>query len=150
MTGVTLILVVVALCATTWRATRLLVKDDLPLVKRPREAIVRRTTKPDGSLGWQGELVTCPWCVSVYVSAAFTAATDLTVGLPVPILMFGLAAAFAASYEHLTTRGDCPEVDTQRLVQDALNDPAWQSYALRLQRERSAVDDETVFIQRGR
>lgn len=126
-----LFLTVLALCASTWRATRLLVKDDLPIVKRPREAVVRRAERGDGTLRWYGELVTCPWCVSVWVSAVFTGATVLLVGLPVPILMFGLAAAFAATYEDLTTREDCPEVDTQALVIDALKDPAWQAYVLR-------------------
>lgn len=128
---VILALTVLALCASTWRATRLLVKDDLPIVKRPREVLVRRATRADGTLRWYGELITCPWCVSVWLAAGFTLATDLVVGLPVPILMFGLAAAFAATYEDLTTRGTCPEIDTQRLVADALEDPAWQSYAIR-------------------
>lgn len=130
-TGVELVLVVVALCASTWRATRLLVKDDLPIVKRPRDAIAARAGRglEDGHLRWYGELVTCAWCVSVYVAAAFTIVTDLVVGIPVPVLVFGLAAAFAATYEHLTAREPCPQVDLHRLVVDALEDPGWQRYA---------------------
>lgn len=125
-----LFLTVVALCASTWRATRLLVKDDLPIVKRPRDAIVARAGRglETGHLRWYGELITCPWCVSVWIAAAFTLVTDLLVGLPVPVLMFGLAAAVAASYEDLTTRNACPEVDLQELIVNALKQPEWQTY----------------------
>jgi hypothetical protein len=141
-----IILVVIALCASTWRATRLLVKDDLPIVKRPRDWLIRRSERPDGTLRWYGELISCPWCVSVWVAAAFTLATDLVVGLPVPVLVFGLAAAFAATYEDLTTRGICPEIDTRQLVQNALEDPAWQQYAVLRRQQRASVDDPTVHI----
>jgi hypothetical protein len=36
---------------------------------------------------WLAELMSCPWCASAYVSGALVAATDLTVGLPVPWLV---------------------------------------------------------------
>ena len=40
---------------------------------------------------WLGELITCPWCASGWITGGLTAATDITVGLPVPWLV-GLAA----------------------------------------------------------
>lgn len=132
-----LFLIVLGLCASTWRATRLLVKDDLPPIRAPREWLVLRSQREDGTLRWYGELITCPWCVSVWVAAAFTLATDLLVGLPVPVLTFGLAAAFAATYEDLTTRGSAPQVDVQRIVMDALENSAWQQYALKKLRARA-------------
>lgn len=46
--------------------------------------------------GWLAELLGCPWCVSAYVSGALTAATDLTVGVPVPWLTAGAVWALAA------------------------------------------------------
>lgn len=146
-----LFLIVLGLCASTWRATRLLVKDDLPVIKRPRDAIIRRSGRGllNGDLRWYGELISCPWCVSVWVAAVFTLATDLLVGLPVPVLMFGLAAAFAATYEDLTTRGSSSEIDVRQLVENALDDPAWQQYALRKSRERlDKVGSEEVFVHR--
>lgn len=99
-------LVIVLLALTVWRATRFVVKDDLPLIKTPRDRLVRRSTQLDGTLRWYGELITCPWCVSVWLAGAGTALTwwlrdD---GLPVPGLVFGAVAAFAATYEDLTTR----------------------------------------------
>lgn len=36
---------------------------------------------------WLAELLSCPWCVSAYVSGALTAVTDVTYGLPVPWLV---------------------------------------------------------------
>lgn len=39
---------------------------------------------------WLGELITCPWCASAYVSGALVAVTDVVYGLPVPWLT-GLA-----------------------------------------------------------
>lgn len=51
---------------------------------------------------WLGELITCPWCASAYVSGAVVAVTDLTYGLPAPWL-YGFAvwagAALLASRE---------------------------------------------------
>lgn len=50
-----------------YRLSRLVTRDSLPLVKRPREALVRRGQRGH-SLTWWAELVTCPWCVSMYLA----------------------------------------------------------------------------------
>lgn len=49
---------------TTWRVTHLITDDQIPLIARPREWIVRRN--PDGALAY---LVECTYCVSVYTGA---------------------------------------------------------------------------------
>jgi hypothetical protein len=123
-------LVIVLLALTVWRATRFVVKDDLPLVKTPRDRLVRRSTRSDGTLRWYGELITCPWCTSVWLAGVGTALTwwlrdD---GLPVPLLVFGAVAAFAATYEDLTTRAPAPT--TTESIAAALDDPLWQQFAL--------------------
>jgi hypothetical protein len=45
---------------------------------------------------WLAELLSCPWCVSGWLSGAVVLAADLTVGLPVPWL-FGPAVWGAAA-----------------------------------------------------
>lgn len=66
----------------TYRVTRLLVTDTLPLVSTPRYALVRylavvddegriRESRRWGVVGWSvAYLVTCPWCMSGWVAAA--------------------------------------------------------------------------------
>ena len=51
-----------------WRVIRLLIAD--AILDRPRNAIVLRL----GPDHWLGYLVTCAWCVSVWVGAATLAA----------------------------------------------------------------------------
>lgn len=51
---------------------------------------------------WLAELVSCPWCVSGWLSAAITAAVAFTVGVPAPVLVWGAvwgASALLASRE---------------------------------------------------
>lgn len=51
---------------------------------------------------WLAELVSCPWCVSGWTAAVITAAVDLTVGVPIPFLVWGAvwgASALTASRE---------------------------------------------------
>jgi hypothetical protein len=51
---------------------------------------------------WLAELLTCPWCVSGWLSAALTAAVAFTVGVPAPVLVWGAvwgASALLASRE---------------------------------------------------
>lgn len=40
----------------------------------------------DWSPHWLGELITCPWCASAYVSGAVVAVTDIVYGVPAPWL----------------------------------------------------------------
>jgi hypothetical protein len=55
----------VVLTMAVHRFTHLVVEDQLPVVRRPREWLVAR--KPDGPLAY---LVNCFWCSSVWVAAA--------------------------------------------------------------------------------
>jgi hypothetical protein len=51
---------------------------------------------------WLADLVSCPWCVSAYVSLALVGVTALWIGLPVPLLMWFAvwgASALLASKE---------------------------------------------------
>lgn len=53
---------------------------------------------------WLAELWSCPWCVSAWISGGVVAVTDITIGLPAPVLQ-GVAvwalSAVAASREWL-------------------------------------------------
>ena len=56
----------------------------------------RYVARKDFSPVWLGELITCPWCASAYVSGAVVALTWWTVGLPVPLLQWLAVWAVAA------------------------------------------------------
>lgn len=70
-----------------YRITRLITRDSLPLVARPRDAAQRRWG--DRALG---ELVVCPWCVSFWVALAVIAGR-----LFAPLAWTPLSLAFAFS-----------------------------------------------------
>lgn len=55
--------------AACYRLTRLVTRDSLPPVRAARDAVQRRWG--DRALG---ELVVCPWCVSVWLAAGVLAA----------------------------------------------------------------------------
>lgn len=76
---------VVLLALTAWRATRLLVEDDL--LARPRDWLGQRAT------GKLADFVYCPHCVSVWVSAALVAVAAQFVSVPQPLLVGGAVAA---------------------------------------------------------
>ena len=40
---------------------------------------------------WLSELLSCPWCASGWIAGALTAATDIVIGVPAPVLV-GFAA----------------------------------------------------------
>lgn len=71
-----------------YRLARLLTRDSLPLIARPRDAIAQRWA--DRALG---ELVVCPWCVSVWLAAGVLAAR---LWVPVPWSMLALILAWSA------------------------------------------------------
>jgi hypothetical protein len=91
--------VVVALVMlTSYRLTRLLVRDEFPPIAVQRARIAERY----GDASWQAYLSQCSWCAGVWVSGLVTAAVWLVVGLPVPALVWwGSAAAVGllASWE---------------------------------------------------
>lgn len=55
-------------CAAGFRLTRLLVEDDV--LSRPRYWLAKRSE-------WLGRLLSCPWCVSVWVGFGVVAARRL-------------------------------------------------------------------------
>lgn len=82
-------LVFVLLALTSYRATRLIARDEFPPLATLRERVAARY--PGDS--WQAYLARCSWCVGVYVSGILTLATWLALGgLPVPLLWWGGAA----------------------------------------------------------
>jgi hypothetical protein len=89
---------------TTYRATRLVVDDAFPPVAWVR---TRLTGDEWGRHRWAwvprwvGELVSCTWCASVWVSAGVTALTTLWISVPLPLLVWATAAAGAAWLSHL-------------------------------------------------
>lgn len=80
----------------TYRLARLLTRDSIPLFARPRDAIAARW---DGRA--LGELVTCPWCASVYVGAGVLVARLL---IPVPWSLLSLVLAWSAVAGFLSSR----------------------------------------------
>jgi hypothetical protein len=57
----------------------------------------RYLTRVSWSPHWLAELLSCPWCVGGWLAGAVTAATDLTVGVPLPWLS-GFAVWAAGSW----------------------------------------------------
>lgn len=103
-------LLLVLLTLAVYRVTRLVVEDTFPPVAWVRD----RLTGHEWSIGepyvverwrrvpdWVGDLVSCCWCSSVWVSAGGTLLTWLVVGLPVPWLVWPAVAAGAALLSHL-------------------------------------------------
>ncbi len=104
--SLTLELVVLALA--TFRVTRLVTRDDFPpiywtrtWIQRARPGVTVRRGESSGHLRywWLGELVTCPWCASAYVSGVLVALVWFTRGMPLPVLcwlaVWGAGAALA-------------------------------------------------------
>lgn len=88
------ILVWVLAVGATARLTRLLTVDELPLVARPRDKIIDRY----GTDHWLSYLVTCPWCLGMWVAAAvfpaaFLAGDSLWFQVPAGILTLAMAAS---------------------------------------------------------
>lgn len=111
----TLLLALLAL--TTWRITWLITRDSFPPARAVREAIITQARAtgtptsidadghrdPDGGYeelrgGWSAaaELITCPWCVSIWVSTAVVWPVNAWRHLDLPVLWWGGTAALAA------------------------------------------------------
>lgn len=108
-------LLVVLVCGATYRLTRLITRDQLPLVAWPREHLVGYWYPPFAEDGWREShpgarphwgrlghslayLITCDWCVSVYVAAAAVLAVSRwTHWLPHPDWASAVALALTAS-----------------------------------------------------
>ena len=79
--------VFVIMALATWRITHLIVEDQLPIVKTPREWIINR--KPEGNLAY---LLGCTYCSSVWVAGGVVAAVDVIAEKSVVLPAFTLAA----------------------------------------------------------
>ncbi len=90
-------LILVLLSLATFRATRLVVRDDFPPIKWARD----RITRPE----WLHDLVTCHWCASAYLSGAgVLGLMFLPGGCPLPVLMWFATWGVGASLVHLMDR----------------------------------------------
>lgn len=87
------VLVVVLYVLAVYRGTRLVTTDEFPLFARPREAIRADLRVPD-ALAY---LVTCPWCMSIWIGAALLAGLDLATEHVVPVPLFLLLTASAVT-----------------------------------------------------
>jgi hypothetical protein len=93
-------LLVVLIVVAVHRVTRLLVADEIPLVKVPRDAAVNWLDPevPGRRAPWGGfgrsvaYLIGCPWCMSMWVGAGLVALTTVFVSVPAPLLVW-LAAS---------------------------------------------------------
>lgn len=81
-------LLVLLVCLTAYRLTRLVVSDSWPPSEWMRGQVIDRTGEESS---WS-YLVHCPWCMGMWIAGLVTAATDVAVGLPVPLLVWGAAA----------------------------------------------------------
>lgn len=110
VTALTILLLFIA----THRITRLIVEDKIPLMKWPRDKICdyldpqgseqykhSLAAAPGSPWGLFGEsiayLLTCPWCMSVWVGAGLTWLVAATSGIHLPWSTWVLVAASASS-----------------------------------------------------
>ena len=96
------LLKIVLTSLAVYRATRLLIEDDLPIVARPRAWTVRHT--PD----WAGDLISCAWCTSVWVSIPITWLVWRYHGLAFPVLTWAAAATFTGWASAIEPRDEPP------------------------------------------
>ncbi len=97
-------LLVALLILATHRLTRLLVQDELPLVKIPRDRIANYFGRFDeagnlvagrqlGRVGWSIAYVFgCPWCMSAWAGALIIYLTCQVTSVPVPVLVWAAAS----------------------------------------------------------
>jgi hypothetical protein len=81
----------------TYRLSRLLTRDSLPLVQAPRDAVLARW----GHSSWS-ELAVCPWCISVWLGAGVVAARLLAPAAWTPValvLAYSAVTGLLASHE---------------------------------------------------
>lgn len=81
----------IAILLAIYYITYLVTRSEFPLMKWARDGITDRV-KEDGSIAY---LVTCPFCVGFWVSVLTVGITDLTYGVPLPVLV-ALAGAGTA------------------------------------------------------
>jgi hypothetical protein len=95
------------ICLTTFSLTRLIIKDSFPPIATPRDWILN-WFEPDGE--WQLEhpdtrphlgplgrslayLLTCPWCMSIWIGALVVYGFTWFVSVPLPVVAVIVARA---------------------------------------------------------
>lgn len=111
-TAIVAAVMAVLVAGVSTRLTRVLVADRVPF-GRPRlwaqwkleyrwarrnGVTVDAVTDAETWLSPGAYLLGCSWCTGVYVAGAATLVTDVTVGVPVPLLVWGTAAYAAGRY----------------------------------------------------
>lgn len=112
---------VVLIFLATYRGTRLVTRDKLPLIDLPREAFVQRwgvyTDAGDKTRSISGKptnlfmrslayLWECDWCMSMWVAGAVVYAATWTVETPYPWLLWASASAMTGLLTTLEMRLD--------------------------------------------
>lgn len=90
-------LLVLLVCLTAYRATRLVVADEWPPTAWLRGWVIGRTGEESA---WS-YLVHCPWCSGLWISGVVVLATALTVGIAVPLLVWGAAGSACGLFVRL-------------------------------------------------
>lgn len=82
-------LLLLVLSFATFRLTRLITRDDFPPILWARTKIQharpQRTVNGEFEWWWLGELVSCHWCASGWVSLAFVETSNIFASIPLPI-----------------------------------------------------------------
>ena len=89
----TITLLVVLIVGAVWRVTRLITKDT---IADPFRSWVENHTKAKaGRKVWTffDDLIVCPWCVSIYISAGLVALADRYYSVPAPVFVWLTASA---------------------------------------------------------
>jgi Protein of unknown function (DUF1360) len=99
------VLTFVLLALTSYRLTRLLVKDNFPPILYVRERLTGNDEEGIRPWSWVPfwleYLAGCYWCVSVWTSAGVTLLAALTMDVSYPWLVWGGCAALAPWLCHL-------------------------------------------------
>jgi Protein of unknown function (DUF1360) len=99
------VLLYVALVLTAFRLTWLVTRDTFPPVQKPRDRIVKTTSFTRWE--WIGDLLSCHWCASGWLSLGVVLLADVWLSVPAPALAWGVAWAGAAIIaEVLSWRGE--------------------------------------------
>lgn len=110
------VITIVLVSLATYRATRFVTCDTFPPIYAVRSRVVtwhERRARRRLELGdqvevetWLGELLTCPWCASVWVGAGIVGLTEYFTHVPLPVLTFAAAVSVTG---WLGQRDDCEE-----------------------------------------
>jgi hypothetical protein len=109
---VSVALILVVLSLATFRLTRLVVRDDFPPIywartrvqqMRPTVPITTGEQRGTSRFWWLGELVSCHWCASAYISAGLVGVVWLMHGMPLPVFCWLAVWGAGATIAHWTS-----------------------------------------------